>query len=88
MTPADPSEITTLIDHAAATSVETETFASELWTAVRQLPEKQRDAVLLVYGEDMSHAEAAAVMGCGEKTVSWHVHEARKRLKDLLEAVS
>ncbi len=32
----------------------------------------------------MSHAAAADVLGCSEATVSWHVHEARKRLKTLL----
>lgn len=57
----------------------------ELWSAVRLLPEQQRDAVLLVYGEDMSHREAAALMNCSEKTVSWHLHEARKRLRLALE---
>lgn len=55
-----------------------------LWTFVRTLPEKQRDAVLLVYAEGLSHAAAADVIGCSEKTVSWHLHEARKRLKDLV----
>ena len=58
----------------------------ELWDEVRRLPAQQRDAVLLVYGEDMSHGEAASVMGCTEKTVSWHLFEARKRLKVRLEA--
>jgi Sigma-70, region 4 len=42
--------------------------------------------VLLVYAEEQSHAEAAVIMGCSEKTVSWHLHEARKRLKIKLEA--
>lgn len=56
----------------------------QLWTAVRQLPEKQRDAVLLVYAEDLSHAAAADIMGIREATVSWHVHEARKTLRGLL----
>jgi RNA polymerase sigma-70 factor, ECF subfamily len=59
----------------------------ELWDEVRRLPDQQRDAVLLVYGEDMSHAEAAVVMGCTEKTVSWHLHEARRRLKSALREV-
>jgi RNA polymerase sigma-70 factor (ECF subfamily) len=58
--------------------------AEDLWTAVRALSEKQRDAVLLVYGEGMSHAAAAEVMACSEATVSWHIHEAKKRLKVLL----
>ncbi|TIQ48483.1 MAG: RNA polymerase subunit sigma-70, partial [Mesorhizobium sp.] len=42
------------------------------------------DAVLLVYGEGLSHAVAAEAMGISETTVSWHIHEAKKRLKTLL----
>jgi RNA polymerase sigma-70 factor, ECF subfamily len=57
---------------------------NDIWRIVRQLPEKQRDAVLLVFGEQMSQAEAAIIMGCKEVTVSWHIHNARKSLKDLL----
>ncbi|MCK3779599.1 RNA polymerase sigma factor [Ensifer sesbaniae] len=55
-----------------------------LWAAVRELPEKQCDAVLLVYAEGLSHAAAADALGCSEATISWHVHEARKRLKTVL----
>ncbi|WIY54530.1 RNA polymerase sigma factor [Devosia sp. YIM 151766] len=56
----------------------------QLWEAVRSLPEKQRDAVLLVYAEELSHAEAAGIMGIREATVSFHVHQARKTLRGLL----
>lgn len=55
-----------------------------LWDAVRKLPDKQREAVLLVYGEELSHGDAAEIMGCAEATVSWHIHEAKKRLKVLM----
>ncbi len=55
-----------------------------LWTAVWQLPAKQGEAVMLVYGDGLSHAEAGVVLDCTENTVSWHLHEARKRLKALL----
>lgn len=58
--------------------------SSQLWSAVRTLPEKQRDAVLLVYAEELSHAKAAEIMGIKEATVSFHVHEARKTLRGLL----
>lgn len=58
--------------------------AKELWAAVRGLPPQQRDAVLLIYAEGMSHAEAGVIMGCKEATVSWHVHEAKKTLRGLL----
>ena len=57
-----------------------------LWAAVRQLPDKQRDAVLLVYGEGLSHADAAEAMTIAEATVSWHIHEAKKRLKLLMRS--
>ena len=70
-------------------TVETESDQVEdrdtaLWAAVRQLPEKQRDAVFLVYADGASHREAGEALGCAEATVSFHVHEARKRLKILL----
>ena len=58
--------------------------SNQLWAAVRKLPEKQRDAVLLVYAEELSHAAAAEIMGIREATVSFHVHEARKTLRGLL----
>ena len=87
MLAVESSELVSLIDGKSQTSHGADEANDDLWSAVRSLPEKQRDAVLLVYGEDMTHAEAAELMGCSENTVSWHVHEARKRLKILLEAV-
>jgi RNA polymerase sigma-70 factor (ECF subfamily) len=80
-------QISELNDTAGGETPEAAAMNSELWRAVRRLPEQQRDAVLLVYGEDLSHGEAAELMGCSEKTVSWHLHEARKRLRISLEAV-
>jgi RNA polymerase sigma-70 factor (ECF subfamily) len=69
---------------AAVVQPEQDDPADALWEAVRQLPPKQCEAVLLVYGEGLSHDAASDVMGCAEATVSWHIHEARKRLKALL----
>lgn len=60
--------------------------AEALWAAVRVLPAKQQEAVTLVYGEDMKHADAAELMGCSEATISWHIHEAKKRLKQIMSA--
>ena len=86
----EPSTMQALVEASPASmsapNAEAQVLTAELWDEVRRLPDQQRDAILLVYGEDMSHGEAAGVMGCSEKTVSWHLHEARKRLKALLEA--
>jgi RNA polymerase sigma-70 factor, ECF subfamily len=60
---------------------------NQMWAAVRQLPDKQREAVTLVYGEGLSHAVAAEAMAVSEATVSWHIHEAKKRLRVLMREV-
>jgi RNA polymerase sigma-70 factor (ECF subfamily) len=83
----DRPDVVVLHQAHAAPSPEEEALDRELWGEVRGLPPQQRDAVLLVYAEDLSHAEAAAVMGCTERTVSWHLHAARKRLRARLQAV-
>lgn len=57
---------------------------ADIWRAVRSLPELQRDAVMLVHGEELSQAEAARIMGCKEPTVAWHIHKARKSLRHIL----
>ena len=80
-------DVVVLFQGRAAESAETAVAGSELWHEVRRLPPQQRDAVIFVYAEDLTHAEAAAIMGCTEKTVSWHLHEARKRLRARLDAV-
>jgi len=58
--------------------------SKQILSAIRMLPERQRDAVLLVHAEGLSHAEAGAVMGCSENTVSYHIHTARKALRAML----
>lgn len=65
--------------------METEMTQEQVWTMVRQLSDKQRDAVMLIFAEEMSHKQAADIMDCAESTVSWHIHEAKKRLKGMLE---
>lgn len=60
--------------------------ATRLWAAVGTLPERQRDAVLLVHGEGLGHGAAADVMGVSEGTVSFHIHEAKKKLRAMMQA--
>jgi RNA polymerase sigma-70 factor (ECF subfamily) len=39
-----------------------------------------RESVTLVLGEGHSHRQAAELLGVKESTISWRIHEARKRL--------
>ncbi len=57
-----------------------------LHDALQRFDPALRETVLLVIGEEMSHAEAAAALGCAESTVSWRMHQAKKRLRAQLEA--
>ena len=49
-------------------------------SAIARLKPALRDTVVLVAGQQLSHAEAAEVLGVAEATVSWRMHEARKLL--------
>ncbi len=44
------------------------------------LPDDLRDTVALTLDGEMTHAEAAVVLGVSEGTVSWRLSEVRKRL--------
>jgi RNA polymerase sigma factor (sigma-70 family) len=55
--------------------------ADRLYSLIDKLPEKQKAALMLVMAEGLSHGEAAKVLKCREKTISWRIHQARSRLK-------
>ena len=70
---------------ACPPEAEQQVYARQVLAQIRTLPEKQREAVILVFSAGLSHREAAAAMACRESTVSWYIHEARKRLLPLRE---
>ena len=49
-------------------------------SAIAGLPPAYRETVVLVAGQQLSHAEAAAILGVAEATVSWRMHEVRRML--------
>ena len=51
-----------------------------LKSAVARLKPALRDTVVLVAGQQLTHAEAATVLGVSENTIAWRMHEARKIL--------
>ncbi|MCB1197866.1 MAG: sigma-70 family RNA polymerase sigma factor [Deltaproteobacteria bacterium] len=55
----------------------------DLFQLVLLLPEKIKQAVLLVYSENLTHAEAAKVLDCSEGTVSWRISKGKKQLVKL-----
>lgn len=54
-----------------------------LTRAMSRLPPELRDTVALTLGEELTQAEAAAVLGLSEGTVAWRMSEVKKRLKQM-----
>lgn len=60
---------------------------AEVRAAVDGLPAPLREAVLCVEIEDMSHAEAAAVLDCSPKAVETRLYRARQLLRQSLSGL-
>lgn len=69
-----------------AENAETQDALTWLTNAMTALPDDLKDTLALVL-DDMTHAEAAQVLGVSEGTISWRISEAKKRLKTLKEPV-
>ncbi|WP_226779661.1 RNA polymerase sigma factor [Oceaniglobus trochenteri] len=50
--------------------------------AMARLPADLRDTLALTMDDDLTHAEAAEVLGISPGTVSWRLSEVRKRLRE------
>lgn len=68
-----------------ATTLDLEPDDDRFWMAVRNLPERQAQAVALHYLEDRSVVDIAAVLGCAPATVKVHLHRGRLALARTLE---
>ena len=57
----------------------------QLETLLASLPPQQRTAVALYYVDELSVAEVAAAMELAEGSVKSHLHDARRRLRAVLD---
>ncbi|HEY4071113.1 MAG TPA: sigma-70 family RNA polymerase sigma factor, partial [Sphingomicrobium sp.] len=53
-----------------------------LKSAIARLKPTLRETVVLVAGQQLTHAEAAEILGVAENTVAWRMHEARRLLSE------
>jgi RNA polymerase sigma-70 factor (ECF subfamily) len=57
-----------------------------LCEAIDALSETLRTTLILVCIDGRSHEDAAAILGAPEGTIAWRVHEARRKLKEVMVA--
>jgi RNA polymerase sigma factor (sigma-70 family) len=57
-----------------------------LWSAVRELPPRQRAAVVHRHVLDRSYSEIAELMGCSEETARANVSQGMRKLRTTMEA--
>ncbi len=60
-------------------------LGKRLTEALKQLPEKQRLAIVLFTIENQPQKQVAQTLDCSVEAVKWHVFQARKKLKELLK---
>jgi RNA polymerase sigma-70 factor, ECF subfamily len=68
-----------------ASAAETAQLGAQLRRALDMLPERQRTIVQLSDLEDLSSSEIAGILDMPAGTVRWHLHQARRALRQVLE---
>lgn len=77
----DGSHAATLV---ASPTQDTQIELNEVMRAFECLPAEQREALVLVCIQDLSHEEAASICGCAVGTIKSRVHRGRETLKHIL----
>ena len=88
---ADPLETLEVEDHAnipasPAERLEQSQVMATIEEAVKGLPDRQREAFMLRYWEELDVSETAKVMGCSEGSVKTHCSRATHALAKVLRA--
>ncbi|MEM7360460.1 MAG: RNA polymerase sigma factor [Pseudomonadota bacterium] len=61
-------------------------YAQQILEHIEQLPAELSETLVLVFATGLNHQHAAQRLNIKESTVSWRIHEARKRLKQTFES--
>ena len=65
--------------------LESQELGVKLQEALNQLPEKQRQAIVMFTIQEMPQKQVAEVLECSVEAVKWHVFQGRKKLKEMLK---
>jgi RNA polymerase sigma-70 factor, ECF subfamily len=59
---------------------EDQIYLAQLLEELAHLGEGMKETALLVHAEGLSHAEAGAILGVSESTISWRIHTIRRHM--------
>lgn len=74
-----------LTEHLAADWADSDVKVRWLYVALDRLDRGLKETALLILAEELSHREAGEVLGIKESTVSWRMHEVKKKLKAMAQ---
>lgn len=77
---------TRLANEPPAADRREESETEPVLAALGELPERDREALLLVAWEGLDHAQAAAAIGCSRPAFAVRLHRARRRLLKAIHA--
>lgn len=66
-------------------AMESAELGQRLQAALMQLPEKQRQAIVMFTIDEMPQKEVAEALKCSVEAVKWHVFQGRKKLREILK---
>ena len=74
-------------EHSSADSAELKDETDMLKQTLATLPDRQREALVLRFFEDLSVEQTAAAMGCAEGTVKATVFQALRALREKMKSL-
>jgi RNA polymerase sigma factor (sigma-70 family) len=77
-----PLPVEEVPERAAAAS---QNGRSEVWTVARDLPSKQREALLFRFAADLPYSDVAEALGCTEEAARQRVSEAVRNLRKVMQ---
>lgn len=80
-----PPELEELNPSSPHGELETSQELNRIHAGIAKLPEKFRAVIVLGIVEELPPKEVADILGCSQATVYWRLHQARKRLAQILE---
>lgn len=69
-----------------STSAQRQQLYESLTRGIDQLSDTLRTTLILVCIDGRSHEDVAAILGAPEGTIAWRIHEARRKLKEYMQA--